>query len=119
MAAAIPLVKDMTISFDGIKAADGLRIRFESNVLRAMPVPIDAGETTLPDMMCGKPLTSSGSIGLPRVAASDKLKILTPNQHDVWSLFFQRILDFMESKKMNSRTQSRTPIPIAARSLVA
>jgi hypothetical protein len=118
MAAAIPLVKDMTISFDGIKVADGLRIRFESNVLRAVPVPIDAGETTLPDMMC-KPLTSSGSIGLPRAAASDKLKILIPNQHDVWSFFFQRILDFMESKKMNSRTQSRTPIPIAARSLVA
>jgi hypothetical protein len=50
-------------------------------------------------MMCGKPLSSSGSIGLPRVAASDKLKILTSNQHDVWSFVFPKNFGFHGKQK--------------------
>jgi urea transport system ATP-binding protein len=47
-------VEDLTVSFDGFKAVDGLSLYVERNELRVIIGPNGAGKTTLLDMICGK-----------------------------------------------------------------
>ena len=62
MSALILAVEDLTVSFDGFKAVDGLNFYVEEEELRVVIGPNGAGKTTLLDMICGKTKPSSGSI---------------------------------------------------------
>jgi len=55
-------IEDLTVSFDGFKAVDGLNLYVERNEVRAVIGPNGAGKTTLLDLICGKTRASSGSI---------------------------------------------------------
>ncbi|MFZ2208664.1 MAG: urea ABC transporter ATP-binding protein UrtD [Porticoccaceae bacterium] len=55
-------VEDLSVSFDGFKAVDGLNLYVEQNELRVVIGPNGAGKTTLLDLICGRTRASSGSI---------------------------------------------------------
>ena len=55
-------VEDLTVSFDGFCAVDGLTLSVEEDELRCVIGPNGAGKTTLLDMICGKTRPSRGSI---------------------------------------------------------
>ena len=62
MSAILLAVEDLTVSFDGFKAVDGLNFYVEENQVHVVIGPNGAGKTTLLDMICGKTRPSSGSI---------------------------------------------------------
>ncbi len=62
MSDVILTVEDLTVSFDGFKAVDGLNFYVEKDELRCVIGPNGAGKTTLLDMICGKTRPSAGSI---------------------------------------------------------
>ncbi len=55
-------IEDLTVSFDGFKALDGINLYVERNELRVIIGPNGAGKTTLLDLICGKTKASTGSI---------------------------------------------------------
>jgi urea transport system ATP-binding protein len=55
-------VEDLTVSFDGFKAIDGLNFYVDHKELRVVIGPNGAGKTTLLDLICGKTKASTGSI---------------------------------------------------------
>jgi urea transport system ATP-binding protein len=55
-------VEDLTVSFDGFKAVDGLNFYVEKDELRCVIGPNGAGKTTLLDMICGKTKPSGGVV---------------------------------------------------------
>jgi urea transport system ATP-binding protein len=55
-------VEDLTVSFDGFRAVDGLNFYVEKDELRCVIGPNGAGKTTLLDMICGKTKPSHGTI---------------------------------------------------------
>lgn len=55
-------VEDLTVSFDGFKAIDGLNFYVDHKELRVVIGPNGAGKTTLLDLVCGKTRASAGSI---------------------------------------------------------
>jgi urea transport system ATP-binding protein len=55
-------VEDLTVSFDGFKAVDGLNLYVDRNELRVVIGPNGAGKTTLLDLICGRTKATSGSI---------------------------------------------------------
>ena len=55
-------VEDLSVSFDGFKAIDGLNLYIDQDELRVIIGPNGAGKTTLLDLICGKTRASSGSI---------------------------------------------------------
>jgi urea transport system ATP-binding protein len=62
MSDIILTVEDLTVSFDGFKAVDGLNFYVEKDELRCVIGPNGAGKTTLLDMICGKTKPTSGKI---------------------------------------------------------
>jgi urea transport system ATP-binding protein len=116
-------VEDLTVSFDGFKAVDGLNFYVEEEELRVVIGPNGAGKTTLLDMICGKTKPSGGSIrfknrqltsmieyqitraGVGRKfqnpSVYEDLEISYPKKRNVFgSLFFRRapeIVDKIES----------------------
>ena len=62
MSGAILSMRDLSVSFDGFKAVDGLDLVVERNELRCVIGPNGAGKTTLLDMVCGKTKPTRGSI---------------------------------------------------------
>jgi len=55
-------VEDLTVSFDGFKAVDGLNLYVDENELRVVIGPNGAGKTTLLDLICGRTKATSGSV---------------------------------------------------------
>jgi urea transport system ATP-binding protein len=55
-------VEDLTVSFDGFKAVDGLSLTVDRNELRVIIGPNGAGKTTLLDMICGKTRPTAGRV---------------------------------------------------------
>jgi urea transport system ATP-binding protein len=55
-------VNDLSVSFDGFKAVDGLNFYVEEQELHVVIGPNGAGKTTLLDMICGKTKPTSGTI---------------------------------------------------------
>lgn len=55
-------VEDLTVSFDGFKAVDGLTMYIDKNELRVLVGPNGAGKTTVLDLICGKTKSTAGSI---------------------------------------------------------
>jgi urea transport system ATP-binding protein len=62
MSELILQVEDLTVSFDGFKAVDGLNFYVEKDELRCVIGPNGAGKTTLLDMICGKTKPTDGTI---------------------------------------------------------
>ena len=55
-------VEDLSVSFDGFKAVDGLSLSVDRNELRVIIGPNGAGKTTLLDMICGKTRPDGGRV---------------------------------------------------------
>lgn len=55
-------VEDLTVSFDGFKAVDGLNLYVDKDELRVVIGPNGAGKTTVLDLICGKTKATAGSI---------------------------------------------------------
>ncbi len=55
-------VEDLTVSFDGFKAVDGLNFYLDKDELRVVIGPNGAGKTTVLDLICGKTKASNGRI---------------------------------------------------------
>ena len=55
-------IEDLTVSFDGFKAVDGINLYVDRDELRVIIGPNGAGKTTLLDLICGKTKASNGSI---------------------------------------------------------
>ncbi|MFA5984781.1 MAG: urea ABC transporter ATP-binding protein UrtD [Methylococcaceae bacterium] len=55
-------IEDLTVSFDGFKAVDGLTMYIDQNELHVVIGPNGAGKTTVLDLICGKTKSTSGSI---------------------------------------------------------
>jgi urea transport system ATP-binding protein len=55
-------VEDLTVSFDGFKAVDGLTFYVDENEIRVIIGPNGAGKTTVLDLICGRTKASGGSI---------------------------------------------------------
>ncbi len=62
MSELILSVEDLTVSFDGFKAVDGLNFYVDKDELRCVIGPNGAGKTTLLDMICGKTKPTAGAI---------------------------------------------------------
>jgi urea transport system ATP-binding protein len=116
---------DIRVSFEGLKAVDGLNFYVEEEELRVVIGPNGAGKTTLLDMICGKTKPSSGSIkfknrqltsmieyqitraGVGRkfqnpsvyedLTVLDNLEISYPKKRNVFgSLFFRRAAEIVD-----------------------
>jgi urea transport system ATP-binding protein len=57
-------IEDLSVSFDGFKAIEGLTFYMDMGELRVIIGPNGAGKTTLLDLICGKTKASEGSIKL-------------------------------------------------------
>ena len=55
-------VEDLTVSFDGFRAVDGLSFYVEPNECRVIIGPNGAGKTTVLDLICGRTRATGGSI---------------------------------------------------------
>ncbi len=55
-------LEDVTVSFDGFRALDGLSLYVESGELRCIIGPNGAGKTTLMDVVTGKTRPDSGTV---------------------------------------------------------
>ena len=55
-------IEDLTVSFDGFKAVDGLNLYVEKDELRVIIGPNGAGKTTVLDLICGKTHPTAGSV---------------------------------------------------------
>ncbi|WP_217478453.1 urea ABC transporter ATP-binding protein UrtD [Pararobbsia alpina] len=55
-------IDDVTVSFGGFKAVNGLSLKIEERELRVVIGPNGAGKTTLLDLICGKTRPTSGSV---------------------------------------------------------
>jgi urea transport system ATP-binding protein len=55
-------LEDVTVSFDGFKALDGLTLTVEAGELRCVIGPNGAGKTTMMDVVTGKTRPSHGSV---------------------------------------------------------
>ncbi|HLT26286.1 MAG TPA: urea ABC transporter ATP-binding protein UrtD [Zeimonas sp.] len=55
-------IENLTVTFDGIKAVDGLNLSVAQDELRVIIGPNGAGKTTLLDMICGKTRPTGGRI---------------------------------------------------------
>lgn len=55
-------IEDLTVSFDGFKAVDGLNLYLDKNELHVVIGPNGAGKTTVLDLICGKTKATEGSI---------------------------------------------------------
>jgi urea transport system ATP-binding protein len=62
-------VEDLTVSFDGFKAVDGLNFYVDENELRCVIGPNGAGKTKLLDMICGKTKPTTGTIKFKRTSS--------------------------------------------------
>jgi urea transport system ATP-binding protein len=55
-------LEDVSVSFDGFKAVDGLNLYIDYGELRVIIGPNGAGKTTVLDLICGRTRLSGGSI---------------------------------------------------------
>jgi urea transport system ATP-binding protein len=55
-------IEELTVSFDGFRAVDGISLAIHRSELRVIIGPNGAGKTTLLDMICGKTRPTSGSV---------------------------------------------------------
>lgn len=64
-------LSDVTVSFNGFRAVDGLNLEVSRGELRCLIGPNGAGKTTALDMICGKVRPTSGTISFEGVTLND------------------------------------------------
>ncbi|AOZ02035.1 urea ABC transporter ATP-binding protein UrtD [Cupriavidus sp. USMAHM13] len=112
-------VEDLTVSFDGFKAIDGLTLYVDRDELRVIIGPNGAGKTTLLDLICGKTRASGGSIkfanremsGLPEyeiVRAGIGRKFQTPSIYENLSVFQNLAVSFPRGRGVLGALAFRT-----------
>ena len=74
MSSVILSVQELSVSFDGFVAVDGLNFAVERNELRCVIGPNGAGKTTLLDMICGKTRPSHGTIMFKDLELTDMVE---------------------------------------------
>ncbi len=62
MSHPILAIEDLTVSFDGFKAVDGLNLYIDKNEVRVVIGPNGAGKTPVLDLICGRTRATKGSI---------------------------------------------------------
>ena len=67
-------VEDLTVSFDGFCAVEGLGLSVDEDELRCVIGPNGAGKTTLLDMICGKTKPTRGSIRFKEYELTDMIE---------------------------------------------
>jgi urea transport system ATP-binding protein len=60
--AMVLAVEDLTVSFEGFRAVNGVNLYVDDQELRVVIGPNGAGKTTLLDLICGKTRATGGSI---------------------------------------------------------
>ena len=91
-------IEDLTVSFDGFKAVDGLNFYMDRNELHVIIGPNGAGKTTVLDLICGKTKATAGSIEFKEkqltklleheiVRAGVGRKFQTPSIYETLSVF--------------------------------
>ena len=70
-------VENLSVSFDGFKAVDGLNLYVDENKIHVIIGPNGAGKTTVLDLICGRTKATSGSIRF-----RDK-ELTTMTEHDI------------------------------------
>src|SRR6187399_1646282 len=61
-------VEDLSVSFDGFKALNGVTLELETGELRCLIGPNGAGKTTLMDVITGKTKPDTGGVFMPHDA---------------------------------------------------
>jgi len=114
-------VSDLTVSFDGFKAVDGLSLRVEKDELRCVIGPNGAGKTTLLDMICGKTKPSHGSIKFKDLELTEMIefqitragvgrKFQTPSTYEDLTVFENLEISWPERRNLlGSLFFKRTP----------
>lgn len=64
-------LEEVTVSFNGFRAVDGLNLNVSQGELRCLIGPNGAGKTTALDMICGKVKPTSGTITFEGVTLND------------------------------------------------
>ncbi|MEM4989064.1 urea ABC transporter ATP-binding protein UrtD [Collimonas sp. H4R21] len=104
-------IEDLTVSFDGFKAVDGLNFYVERNEVRVVIGPNGAGKTTVLDLICGKTQASAGSIQFKNreltkmreheiVQAGVGRKFQTPSIYENLSVFENLEMSFPRGRKV-------------------
>ncbi len=114
-------IEDLTVSFDGFKAVEGLNLYVEQKELRVIIGPNGAGKTTVLDMICGKTRATSGSVkfknrellGLPEhtiVRAGIGRKFQTPSIYENLTVYENLEVSFPRGRGVfGSLTFKSTP----------
>ena len=114
-------IEDLTVSFDGFKAVEGLNLYVEEKELRVIIGPNGAGKTTVLDMICGKTRATSGSVkfknrellGLPEhtiVRAGIGRKFQTPSIYENLTVYENLEVSFPRGRGVfGSLTFKSTP----------
>ncbi len=74
MSAIVLSAQDLTVSFGGLRAVDGLNLVVKRNELRCVIGPNGAGKTTLLDMVCGKTKPTSGTIRFKNLELTEMIE---------------------------------------------
>ncbi|MDB5767955.1 MAG: urtD2 [Collimonas fungivorans] len=104
-------IEDLTVSFDGFKAVDGLNFYVERNEVRVVIGPNGAGKTTVLDLICGKTQATAGSIQFKNreltkmreheiVQAGVGRKFQTPSIYENLSVFENLEMSFPRGRKV-------------------
>ncbi len=98
-------IEDLTVSFDGFKAVEGLNLYVDQKELRVIIGPNGAGKTTVLDLICGKTRATDGSVkfknrellGLPEhtiVRAGVGRKFQTPSIYENLTVYENLAVSF-------------------------
>ena len=104
-------IEDLTVSFDGFKAVDGLNFYVARNEVRVVIGPNGAGKTTVLDLICGKTQATAGSIQFKNreltkmreheiVQAGVGRKFQTPSIYENLSVFENLEMSFPRGRKV-------------------
>ena len=104
-------IEDLTVSFDGFRAVDGLNLYLDQDEIRVIIGPNGAGKTTVLDLICGKTRATSGSIkfrnrellGLPEhqiVRAGIGRKFQTPSIYENLTVFENLEMSFPRGRSV-------------------
>jgi urea transport system ATP-binding protein len=125
MTAALLQTEDLSVSFDGFKAVDGLSIRVEANEVRAIIGPNGAGKTTLLDLISGRTAPTSGHVrfkgheltGMREykiVRAGVGRKFQTPSVYESLTVFENLEMSYPDSRSWWSAWRFRRSADVVA-----
>ncbi|MCQ4158907.1 urea ABC transporter ATP-binding protein UrtD [Roseomonas sp. GC11] len=104
-------VEDLTVSFDGFKAVNGVNFYVDPNEIRVIIGPNGAGKTTVLDLICGRTRATAGSIRfrgreLTRMSESDIVlagvgrKFQNPSIYDDLTVFENLEISFPRGRSV-------------------